>query len=210
MSARNKLEFGIAAPQIHGRFPLELNEIHNYIRRVEELAFHSIWVQEQARLRASAGALEGISLLSYVAALTQRIRSPLPSGSIWRWTWIGSGPGEGCGNGSAPTMGVERWPTRWLCGATRRNAWSDWERPSTLGRVLSSSTRYLISENSLRSWPRRSFLKSLAGDPRHPSSREMLIDQLNHLVRSPFWLRSLWVLSRSMMGTPLTHRMATP
>lgn len=74
MSARNKIEFGIAAPQIHGRFPLELNEIHNYIRRVEELAFHGIWVQEQARLRAGAGALEGISLLSYVAALTQRIR----------------------------------------------------------------------------------------------------------------------------------------
>lgn len=37
------------------------------------MGFHSIWVQERAGLRATGGALEGVSLLSYIAALTQKL-----------------------------------------------------------------------------------------------------------------------------------------
>jgi len=53
--------------------PLDLEEIRRCIERAESLGFHSLWVQEQAPLRATAGALEGVSMLSYAAAITQRI-----------------------------------------------------------------------------------------------------------------------------------------
>lgn len=73
MPAGDDLLFGIGAPQIHTRLPLDLEEIRRSIERAESLGFHSLWVQEQAPLRAAAGALEGISMLSYAAAITQRI-----------------------------------------------------------------------------------------------------------------------------------------
>jgi probable F420-dependent oxidoreductase len=73
--ANDKVEFGIAAPQIHTKLPLDLEAIHRYVKRAEELGFHSLWVQEQAVLRhGAASAIEGITMLSYAAALTQRIR----------------------------------------------------------------------------------------------------------------------------------------
>ena len=70
----DKILFGIGAPQIHTRLPVDLEEIRRCIERAEALGFHSLWVQEQAGLRATAGALEGVSMLSYAAALTRRIR----------------------------------------------------------------------------------------------------------------------------------------
>jgi len=73
MPAGDDLLFGIGAPQIHTRLPLDLEEIRRCIERAESLGFHSLWVQEQAPLRAAAGALEGVSMLSYAAAITQRI-----------------------------------------------------------------------------------------------------------------------------------------
>jgi probable F420-dependent oxidoreductase len=72
--AAEKIEFGIAAPQIHTRLPLDIESIQRYIKRAEELGFHSLWVQEQAVLRQAASAIEGITMLSFAAALTQRIR----------------------------------------------------------------------------------------------------------------------------------------
>ena len=74
MSADDKLLFGIGAPQIHTRLPVDLEEIRRFIERAETLRFHSLWVQEQAGLRAAAGALEGVSMLGFAAALTRRIR----------------------------------------------------------------------------------------------------------------------------------------
>ena len=74
MSADNTLLFGIGAPQVHTHLPVDLEEIRRYIERAEALGFHSLWVQEQAGLRAVAGALEGVSMLNYAAALTRRIR----------------------------------------------------------------------------------------------------------------------------------------
>ncbi len=73
MPADDNLLFGIGAPQIHTRLPLDLEDIRRCIERAESLGFHSLWVQEQAPLRAAAGALEGISMLGYAAAITQRI-----------------------------------------------------------------------------------------------------------------------------------------
>ena len=70
----DKILFGIGAPQIHTRLPVDLEEIRRCIERAEALGFHSLWVQEQAGLRAAAGTLEGVSMLSYAAALTRRIR----------------------------------------------------------------------------------------------------------------------------------------
>ena len=69
-----KVEFGIATPQIHAKFPLNPEEVRNSVQRAEALGFHSLWVQEQAGLRAAAGALEGVSMLSYAAALTSKAR----------------------------------------------------------------------------------------------------------------------------------------
>ncbi|MGH7847037.1 MAG: LLM class flavin-dependent oxidoreductase, partial [Candidatus Binatia bacterium] len=72
--ANTKLQFGIATPQIHAEFPVDQENIRNCIQRAEALGFHSLWVQEQGGLRAAAGALEGISMLSYAAALTRKAR----------------------------------------------------------------------------------------------------------------------------------------
>ena len=74
MAHDDKLLFGIGAPQVHTHLPVDLEEIRRYIERAEALGFHSLWVQEQAGLRAVAGALEGVSMLNYAAALTRRIR----------------------------------------------------------------------------------------------------------------------------------------
>jgi probable F420-dependent oxidoreductase len=74
MAEGEKLLFGIAGPQIHAELPLDLEEVQSYIRRAEELGFHSLWVQEQAGLRQAWSALEGITLMSYMAAMTRRIQ----------------------------------------------------------------------------------------------------------------------------------------
>ena len=74
MASDGNILFGIAAPQIHTKLPVDAEEIQRHLKRVEALGFHSIWVQEQAVLRAAASALEGVSMLSYAAALTRRVR----------------------------------------------------------------------------------------------------------------------------------------
>lgn len=74
MPAGNNLDFGIAAPQIHTHLPVNVDDIQRYLKRAEELGFHSIWVQEQTVLRQAASALEGITMLSYAAAATRRVR----------------------------------------------------------------------------------------------------------------------------------------
>jgi probable F420-dependent oxidoreductase len=69
-----KVLFGIGGPQIHTGLPVNVAEIRAYLHRVEDAGFHSVWVQEQAGLSAGATALEGVTMLSYAAALTQRVR----------------------------------------------------------------------------------------------------------------------------------------
>ncbi|HEX9443568.1 MAG TPA: LLM class flavin-dependent oxidoreductase [Candidatus Binatia bacterium] len=72
--AADGLKFGVAAPQIHTRLPVDVEEIQRYLKRAEELGFDSLWVQEQAVLRQAASALEGITMLGYAAAVTRRVR----------------------------------------------------------------------------------------------------------------------------------------
>jgi probable F420-dependent oxidoreductase len=67
-------QFGIAAPQIYARFPIAVEEVKRYAERAERLGYHSLWVQERALLSSAAGALEGVALLGYLAALTRDIR----------------------------------------------------------------------------------------------------------------------------------------
>jgi len=74
MAPEKKILFGIGGPQIHDHLPIDQEEVLAYIKRAEELGFHSVWVQEQAGFNAAAGALEGVTLLSYAAAVTRRIR----------------------------------------------------------------------------------------------------------------------------------------
>ncbi len=75
MNTTNQILFAVAAPQIHARLPLDVEEIGSYIQRAEALGFHSLWVQEQAGLRASsASALEALTALTYAAALTRRVK----------------------------------------------------------------------------------------------------------------------------------------
>ena len=74
MSSSERVLFGIAAPQIHTQFPVDPSAIQDFVQRAEALGFHSLWAQEQAGLRARAGALEAISFLSYAAAVTRRIQ----------------------------------------------------------------------------------------------------------------------------------------
>jgi probable F420-dependent oxidoreductase len=74
MAKDKEILFGIGGPQIHEKFPIDPEEVLATFRRAEELGFHSVWVQEQAGLNAAAGALEGVTLLSYAAAVTRRIR----------------------------------------------------------------------------------------------------------------------------------------
>lgn len=67
-------QFGIAAPQIYASFPISVEEMKRYAERAEQLRYHSLWVQEHALLSSAAGALEGVALLGYLAALTREVR----------------------------------------------------------------------------------------------------------------------------------------
>src|SRR5215469_18580556 len=62
---------GIAIPQTFtGSADTEL--IRNFVSRAEALGFESLWVQEQ--IISDAAILEPVTLLTYVAALTNRAR----------------------------------------------------------------------------------------------------------------------------------------
>ena len=63
---------GIAIPQMFPGGPTHMELIRRHAARAEELGFHSLWVQEQ--IIGSTSSLEPISLLCYVAALTDRVR----------------------------------------------------------------------------------------------------------------------------------------
>jgi probable F420-dependent oxidoreductase len=51
---------------------VNLSEIKSYLERAEALGFHSVWVQEPMGVR-NTGALEGLSLLNFAAAATERV-----------------------------------------------------------------------------------------------------------------------------------------
>ena len=62
---------GIAIPQVFTDGATDMGLIERYVRRAEEIGYHSLWVQEQ--ILGSSPSLEPINLLSYVAAVTRTI-----------------------------------------------------------------------------------------------------------------------------------------
>jgi probable F420-dependent oxidoreductase len=64
------IQFGIAIPQGFGGASVDVTLIENFLRRADALSYHSVWVQEVI----DAGLLEPISLLTFAAALTRRVR----------------------------------------------------------------------------------------------------------------------------------------
>jgi probable F420-dependent oxidoreductase len=64
------VQFGIAIPQAFGREPVDAALIEKFVKQADALGYHSLWVQEVI----DAALLEPVSLLTYAAALTQRIR----------------------------------------------------------------------------------------------------------------------------------------
>jgi probable F420-dependent oxidoreductase len=64
-----RLNFGIRIPAVH---PTDLVALRAFVRHVEELGFHSIWVGDHVFYPTDV--LEPLELLTWVAALTGRVR----------------------------------------------------------------------------------------------------------------------------------------
>jgi probable F420-dependent oxidoreductase len=63
---------GIAIPQVFGETPVDLPLVRRFIATAETLGYDSLWVQDW--IFSAVPALEPLSLLSYTAALTSRLR----------------------------------------------------------------------------------------------------------------------------------------
>ena len=72
MVQQRNVQLGIAIPQVFLDQPVDMALVQNYAIRAEELEYDSIWVQE--RIMGDTPTLEGLSLLCYVAAITQKVR----------------------------------------------------------------------------------------------------------------------------------------
>ena len=66
------IPLGIAAPQTFPDGAVDLNLVRSYAQRAEELGYHSLWVMEQ--LVGSTPTPEPVTFLTYLAAITERIR----------------------------------------------------------------------------------------------------------------------------------------
>ncbi|MGC1808399.1 MAG: LLM class flavin-dependent oxidoreductase [Candidatus Binataceae bacterium] len=63
---------GISIPQTFDKSPIDLELIREFAPKAETLGYDSLWVQEQ--MIGDISALEPVTLLTYVAALTSRVR----------------------------------------------------------------------------------------------------------------------------------------
>ena len=63
---------GMAIPQSAGNAPVASTFLQDFLRKAETLAYDSLWVQEQ--IISDAPILEPVTLLTYAAALTSRVR----------------------------------------------------------------------------------------------------------------------------------------
>jgi alkanesulfonate monooxygenase SsuD/methylene tetrahydromethanopterin reductase-like flavin-dependent oxidoreductase (luciferase family) len=66
------VRFGVPIPQDFINRPLDLPYVHAYLARAEGLGYESVWVQEQ--IVGTVPVLEPVTLLTYAAALTRRLR----------------------------------------------------------------------------------------------------------------------------------------
>ncbi len=67
-----EIPFGFAIPQVSPTEPVDVEPIGRVARRAEELGFESLWTLDQ--VLGGSRNLEPVSLLSYVAAITSRVR----------------------------------------------------------------------------------------------------------------------------------------
>jgi probable F420-dependent oxidoreductase len=72
MANGTSVRFGIAIPQDFINQPLDIPRLHAYLARAEGLGYESAWVQEQ--IIGAVPILEPLTLLTYAAALTRRLR----------------------------------------------------------------------------------------------------------------------------------------
>jgi probable F420-dependent oxidoreductase len=70
--AANHLPCGIEIPQVFFDGPVDMEHIRKFVIRAETLGYDSLWLQE--RILGSFIMLEPVSLLSYVAAITAKLR----------------------------------------------------------------------------------------------------------------------------------------
>ena len=67
-----KVSFGIAVPQVFFDGPIDMVLIDRWAKRAEALGYESLWTQEQ--ITGGVPILEPVTLLSYLAAITERVR----------------------------------------------------------------------------------------------------------------------------------------
>ena len=72
MASEKKIPFGFGLPQVSLAEPVNIEPIGRVARRAEALGFDSLWTLDQ--VLGGSRNLEPISLLSYVAAITTRVR----------------------------------------------------------------------------------------------------------------------------------------
>jgi probable F420-dependent oxidoreductase len=70
--ATGKTPCGIAIPQVFGDTAADINLIQQFVQKAETLGYESLWVQES--IVGQVPVLEPLSLLTYAAALTSRLR----------------------------------------------------------------------------------------------------------------------------------------
>src|SRR5438552_3983611 len=63
---------GIAIPQTFPRTPVNMQLVRDFLQKAETLGYEGLWVQEQ--IVGDYPILEPVSLLTYAAALTSRLR----------------------------------------------------------------------------------------------------------------------------------------
>ena len=68
--AVGKTPCGIAIPQTNS--PVDVRLIREFLTRAEKLGYESVWVQEQ--IISDSPILEPVTLLTYAAALTSKVR----------------------------------------------------------------------------------------------------------------------------------------
>ena len=62
----------IAIPQVFHDGPVDMDLVRRHVETAEAMGYHGLWVQE--RFIGESPTLEGLSLLCYVAALTESVR----------------------------------------------------------------------------------------------------------------------------------------
>ena len=67
----NNVSWGIAVPQVFLDSPVDMALISQWAQKSEELGYHSLWVQEA--IVGDVPILEPVNLLSYMAAITQKV-----------------------------------------------------------------------------------------------------------------------------------------